>query len=80
MSDSWTGFTEFTVLKEKPPEGYTWSRERLTKRQATFRDDCFVARNLDKYVKELSAEGKAKLGGRKTEARECKKGMRYLLH
>ena len=22
LSDPWTGFTQFTVLKEKPPEGY----------------------------------------------------------
>ena len=25
MSDSWTGFTQFTLLSEKPPEGYFWS-------------------------------------------------------
>ena len=22
LSDSWTGFTQFTLLSEKPPEGY----------------------------------------------------------
>ena len=22
LSDSWTGFTQFTLLEEKPPEGY----------------------------------------------------------
>ena len=31
LSDTWTGFTRFTILKEKPPDGYTWSRRRLTK-------------------------------------------------
>ena len=35
LSDSWTGFAQFTLLKEKPPEGYMWSGERLTKRQVT---------------------------------------------
>ena len=25
LSDAWTGFTRFTVLKEKSPDGYTWS-------------------------------------------------------
>ena len=25
FSDSWTGFTRFTTLDEKPPDGYTWS-------------------------------------------------------
>ena len=39
LSDSWTGFTQFTKLSEKPPEGYFWSGERLTKRQATSRPD-----------------------------------------
>ena len=39
LSGSWTGFTQFTLSKEKPPEGYMWSWERLTKRQATSRPD-----------------------------------------
>ena len=39
LSDSWTGFTQFTLLKEKPPDGYMWSGWRLTKRQATSRPD-----------------------------------------
>ena len=39
LSDSWTGFTQFILLGEKPPNGYMWSGERLTKRQATTRPD-----------------------------------------
>ena len=39
LSDYWTGFTQLTLLQEKPPDGYMWSRERLTKRQATSRPD-----------------------------------------
>ena len=39
LSDSWTGFTQFTPIEEKPPEGYMWSGERLAKRQATSRPD-----------------------------------------
>ena len=39
LSDSWTGFTQFTLLEEKPPDGYMWSGVRLTKRQATSRPD-----------------------------------------
>ena len=35
LSDSWTGFTQFTLLDEKPPDGYMSSGETLTKRQAT---------------------------------------------
>ena len=39
LSDSWIGFTRFTILDEKPPDGYTWCGERLTKKQTTSRPD-----------------------------------------
>ena len=39
LSDSWTGFTQFTPLSEKPPDGYMWCGERQTKRRATYRPD-----------------------------------------
>ena len=39
VSGSWTSFTQFTVLNEKPPDGYMWSGVRLTKRQAASRPD-----------------------------------------
>ena len=39
LSDSWTGFTQFTLSEEKPPDKYMWFGRRLTKRQATSRPD-----------------------------------------
>ena len=39
FSDSWRGFTKFTLLKEKPPKGYMLPGERLTKIQTTTRPD-----------------------------------------
>ena len=39
LSDPWTGFTQFTLLEEKPPDGYLWSGERLTRKQLTSRPD-----------------------------------------
>ena len=39
LSDSWTGFTQFTLLDEKAPDGYMWSGERLTRKQVTSRPD-----------------------------------------
>ena len=39
LSDSWKGFTTFTLFKEKPPKGDMWSWERLTKIQSTTRPD-----------------------------------------
>ena len=39
LSDPWTGFTQFTLLENKPREGLMWSRERLTRKQLTSRPD-----------------------------------------
>ena len=39
LSDSWTGFTQFTLLEEKPPDVFLWSGERLTRKQLTSRPD-----------------------------------------
>ena len=39
LSDSWTGFTQFILSEEKPPDGYLWSGGRLTRRQLTSRPD-----------------------------------------
>ena len=39
LSDLWTGFTQFTLLGDKAPDGYTWSGERLTRKQLTSRPD-----------------------------------------
>ena len=39
MSDPWTGFTQFTLLEEKAPDGYMWSGERLFRKQLTSRPD-----------------------------------------
>ena len=39
LSDPWTGFTQFTLLEEKPPDGYMWSGWRLTREQLTSRPD-----------------------------------------
>ena len=32
LSDPWTGFTQFTLLKEKLPDGYMWSGKKLTRK------------------------------------------------
>ena len=39
LSDPWTGFTQFTLWEEKPPEGYMWSLRRLTRKQPTSKPD-----------------------------------------
>ena len=40
LSDSWTGFTRFILLNERPLDGYTWSGwGRITRKQTTSRPD-----------------------------------------
>ena len=39
LSDAWTDFTRFILLNERPPDGYTWYGERLTRKQTTSRPD-----------------------------------------
>ena len=39
LSDPWTGFTQFTLLEEKAPDGHMWSGGRLTRKQLTSRPD-----------------------------------------
>ena len=92
LTDSWTGFTQFTLLSEKPPEGYfciyiyiyiyiyMWSGGRLTKRQAIFRLDYFMPRTLDEIGKKCQAEGKAEMVKWKTKTRWWYKITRNLFH
>ena len=53
LSDSCTGFTQFTQLEEKPPDGYMWSGWRLTKRQATSMPDHLWPELWEKMGKEM---------------------------
>ena len=39
LSDSWTGFTQFALSEEKPPDEYMWSGGRLTRKHLTSRPD-----------------------------------------
>ena len=51
LSHSWTDFTQFTLLEEKPPDGYMWSGERLTRKAGNIQARSFMARALDKIGK-----------------------------
>ena len=39
LSDAWTGFTRFILLNEWPPDGFSWSGVRCTRKQTTSRPD-----------------------------------------
>ena len=61
LSDHWTGFTQFTLLEEKPPNGYMWSVGETDKKAANIQARLFVARTLDEIGKKCPAEGEAKV-------------------
>ena len=47
LSDPWTGFTRFTLLEEKPPDGYVWSGGGETDKKAVnIEARSFMARML----------------------------------
>ena len=60
LSDSWTGFTQFTLLEEKLPDGYMWSGEETDKTAVNIQARSFMARALDEIGKKCPAEGVAK--------------------
>ena len=66
LSDPWTGFTQFTLLEEKAPDGYMWSGERLTRKQLTSRPEHLWPELWKSMGKARQAEGKAKSRLRKS--------------
>ena len=52
LSDPWTGFTQFTLLDEKPPDGYTWSGEEIDEKTAYIQARSFMARVMEINGKE----------------------------
>ena len=69
LSDSWPCWTQFTLLSEKPPDGYMWSGERLTRKQLTSRPDYLCPEFWTNFGNKCLAEGEAKVVQRKTETR-----------
>ena len=53
LSDYWTGFTQFTLLEEKPPNGFLWSGGETDKKAANIQARLFMARTLDRNWKEM---------------------------
>ena len=66
LSDAWTGFTRFVLPKERPPKGYTWSGEKLTRKHKTARHDN-VWPDMWKFMFDAAKkESIAKMGNRET--------------
>ena len=58
---SWTGFTQFTLMEEKHPNGFLCSGEEINKKTADIQARSFMARTLGQNGKECQAEGEAKV-------------------
>ena len=59
LSDPWTGFTQFTLLEEKSPDGYMCSGGGLTRKHIQARS--FMARALKINGKARQTEGEGKV-------------------
>ena len=71
LSGPWSGCTRFMRLKKKSLKGYMWSRERLTRVQATFRPDYLMARSVVSYVEKFPTQEKTASGFSKAKPRQC---------
>ena len=63
LSDPWTRFAQFTLLEEKPPDGYMWSGERVTRKQLTSRPDHLWPELWKSMGKARQAEEEAEVTG-----------------
>ena len=61
LPDPWTGFTQFTLLDEKAPDGYMWSGWRLTRKAAYIQPDHLWPELWKSMKKERQAGGEAKV-------------------
>ena len=71
--DDWTGFTQFTLLEEKPPDGYMWSRGRLTRMQLTSRPDHLWPELWKSMGKHAKLKEKQKWSGEKFHLENARK-------
>ena len=60
LSDSWTGFTQFTQLEEKLRDAFLWFGE-TDKTAGNIQARSLTVRNLDDIGKKCQAEGEAKV-------------------
>ena len=73
LSDSWTGFTQFTSLEKKPPDGYRWSGWRLTRKQLTSRPDHLWPEFLIKMARHAKLKERQKWSHEKPKLDDARK-------
>ena len=80
LSDPWTGFTQFTLLDEKAPEGKTWSWWRLTRKQLTSRPDHLWPELWKSMGKHAKLKEKQKWSNEKLHLENARKLRGNLFH
>ena len=73
LSDSWTGFTQFTSLCEETSRPIYVVRWETDKKAVNIQARSFMARTLDQNGKKCQAEGEAQVITWKTKTRWCQK-------
>ena len=61
LSDYWTGFTQFILLEQQPPNGCMWPEGKTDKKAAFIQGRLFMARTLEVNGKARQAQGEAKV-------------------
>ena len=78
LSDTWTGFTRFTVAEWKTTGWIYINGEETDKKTNDIQTRLSVARDLERYVWRVETQRKAKVGDRETKARQRQKIAWYL--
>ena len=65
LSDPWTGFTQFTVVEEKPPDGKMWSGVEINEKTVDIQARSFMARTLRENGKNAKLKEKHKMSHEK---------------
>ena len=66
LSDPWTGFTQFTLLDEKPPNGYMWVRWETNEKTADFQARSFNGQNSGSQRERMPSWRRSKSGRMKS--------------
>ena len=69
LSDSWTGFTRFTLLNETLSRGFSWSGGRTDKNPNGITSGSHKAWRLDKNWKSRAKKRETRMGNRETKTR-----------
>ena len=69
LSDSWTVCTQFTLLEEKPPDGFLWSGGEIDKKSRKHPGQIIYGQISGKNWEEMLSWGRSLNGPMKTETR-----------